>query len=653
MWIWILVDLAALAGLLYWHVKRESIFHNVGDWLWLIAAAPLLLLPLLLLLLDLPDNYAAGPGPRLPLATLALLLALATFAALNHYLRWDLFNTEYSRQVQVTFFALLAVAFIPRLWSAADFARFDARRRAEKAAAARQAYLAAQAARYPDLAPVASEVEPEEAQDATSLSAFFVTVFVVGVGALAYVAGNGSTLSIQSAFGFTLCFAVIGIFIAVVLVDAFANLDVVRSAARMSTVLAILGKPFAVFYAWVDVFLVRMGAAAVGTGHHGMAMRYTVLIGTMAALCVMGLYLPPPFGLAPTAIGFALAIAVSRLWNWVEDDRALAALTKYKSTAPYKTDFREDFLDEALLGFAFVFLLAPMAMMQANYGNVFGGHFFHAPPREALEDWIGFFGVELAKAIPMVDWAEVYDVSMANDIISIDGPVSRHAVFLARVMVDLVLIAALLQAVSVLTRNRHQKQLYGAGHIDRLDPFLERIEFSRAMRATRAAEKFDLTRLRQSDLVDFRRYNEDQLRTLYGSTSDVLTRSFIEGIADQRGMHLGTAVELTIELAESNGNEVDLINAFQRAREEHSQQTNLMEADDLFRVLTALRTRTGLRDFKRAVIDQLESFATPTEVIDVLSGLAEGERADHFLYARKYMAQAIARAKSRLGRSVV
>jgi hypothetical protein len=646
--IWIVVDLAALLALLYWQFERQPIFHNVGEWLWLGAAAALLVLPILLLLLDPPDNYSKGPGSALPFASLVLLLSLAAFVVSNHYLGWNAFLSKYYLQVQIAFFALLAVAFIPRIWSAADFASFEAKRRAEKAAVARQAYLAEHLARYPDLAPSNGDDESAEERDATAVSAFLLTAAVGGIGFLAYSAGSGSSFSIQSAFGFALCFVVIGVFIAVVLVDAFADLNFVRSAGRVSKLLAFCGAPFAVFYSWVDTFLVRIGAAVVGTGHHSAAMRYTVLIGTMGALCVMSLYLPAPLGLAPAFIGFALAISVSRLWNWVEDDRALAALTKYKSTAPYKTDFREDFLDETLLGFAFVFFLAPMAMMQANYGGVFGEHLFKAPVREAIEDWIGFFGVELAKAIPMVDWAEVYNVNMTNDVISIETPASRHAVFLARVMVDLVLIAALLQAVSVLTRNRHQKQLYGAGHIDRLDPFLERVEFSRALRATRDADDFDLARLHQKDLVDFRRYNEEQLRTLYGSTSEAVTRTFIEKIAIQRGMHLGTAMELTIEIAESNGNEVDLINAFQRARHEHAQRTPLMEADDLFRVLTAIRARTGLRDFKWALVDQLESFATPAEVIEVLSGLAEGDKADHFLYARNYMAKAIERAKKRL-----
>ncbi|MEZ6022931.1 MAG: hypothetical protein R3C16_05860, partial [Hyphomonadaceae bacterium] len=598
LWVWILAALTALIGALYWHFEREALFHSLDDWLWLGAASMLLLLPLLLLLLDPPDNYSIGPGPWLPFATLLLLAMLAAFAVGHYYLGWNLLRSAHYLPVQAIFFSLMAVAFLPRIWSAADFARFEALRRSEKAATAQQVYISEQIARYPDLEPAQIEEDHGEQRDAAALSALLVTVAFSGIGLLAYVAGNGTSFSIQSAFGFFLCFGVIGVFVAVVLFGAFAELDVVRRMGQSARVLAWLGRPLAAFYGWIDTFLVRIGAAVAGTGHRSMAMRYIVLIGTMVTLSVMSLYLPPPLGLAPAFVGFALAIAVSRLWNWVEDDRALAALTKYKSTAPYQTDFREDFLDETLLGFAFVFFIAPMAMMQANDGGLFGGHLFENATKRTIADWIGFFGVELAKAIPMVDWAEVYNVQVTNDVIGFETPASRHAVFLARVMVDLVLIAALLQAVGVMTRNRHQKQLFSAGHIDRLDPFLERIEFTRAMRAAKSNEAFDLTKLRQSDLVDFRRYNEDQLRTLYGSTSAPATRAFIEQIAAQRTMHLGSAIELTTEIAQSNGNEVDLVNAFARAQKEHAERTNPMDAQDVFLILSALRTRTGLRDFK-------------------------------------------------------
>lgn len=650
--LWIIAGFGALAAAVYWHFYREPIFSGMGDWLWLLPASSLLVLPIVLLFLDPPDNYTIGPRPTLPMITLALLIALATFAVLDRVLGWRLLqSSEHSQQYQAAFFAFLAVAMIARVCSAADFAHFDAQRRAERAMRARQAHLAEQARDSGAAVPPLDDEDAEQ-RDATSLSAFLVTLAVSGIGTLAYFAGDGTGFSIQSGFGFALCFALIGVFVAVVFLDALAQLAWVRALGRVGKGLAFLGRPFAWFYSRVDTFLVRIGAATVGTGHRSMRMRYIVLIGTMSALSVMSFFLPPPMGFGPAILGFALAMSVSRLWNWVEDDRALAALTKYKSTAPYQTDFREDYLDETLLGFAFVFLLAPIAMMQANDGGLFGGHLFNNAESRNLADWIGFFGIELAKAVPMVDWAEIYGVETTRDMIAMNGPASRHAVFLARVMVDLVLIAALFQAVGVLTRNRQQKQLYSAGHIDRLDPFLERVEFSRALRAAQTGDKFDLKKLRQADLVDFRRYNDEQLRTLYGSTSDTATRSLIETIAEQRAMHLGAAIELTINIAEAHGNEVDLIRAFTRAVQEHNQHLHPIEADDLFRILTALRLKTGLRDFKQAVVDRMEEIASPADLIDLLSGLAEGPKADKFLYTQRYMKAAIDRAKARLGEAV-
>lgn len=388
----------------------------------------------------------------------------------------------------------------------------------------------------------------------------------------------------------------------------------------------------------------------VGMGHQSAAMRYATLVGTMAGLALIGWYLPAPYGLLPAFLGFVLAISVSRLWNWVEEDRALAAMTEYSSLAPYRLEFREDYKDETLLAFAFVFLFAPIAMMQANDGGVFGPSLFENASNRHLSDWIGFFGIELAKAIPVVDWAEIYGVRTNSEMIAIHGAASRHSVFLARVMVDLVLIAALLQTVSIWTRSRQQKQLFSAGHIDRLDPFVERVEFRRALRSSRtsASMEFDLPRLGKDGLVDFRRYNEGRLLALYASSGDREQRAFIEAIANQRGMNLIHSIELAVELAEGNGDLLELATAFQRALNDHHEGVKSIEADDLFRILTALRTRRGLRSFKEQVVDLLESIASPNDVIEHLSGLAAGPNSDSYQYAREYMARAIKRAQAKL-----
>lgn len=648
LWLWLVAALCVLGAVLYWHYYRQPLLLDATDWWWFSAATSLAFLPALLLLLDPPDNYSTGPGPWLPFATLGVLVGLAAVSFVDAHFEFNFLSGQHAIEARVTFFAFLGAALIARMWNAANFAGFDAERRNERAKEAREAFVREQTLRYPDLRASLTEGEPNGDRDAEAMGALIATLAIGLIGALAFFAGDGASLSLQTTFGFFLCFGVIGLFVVIVCVDAFAELNVVRDLSQAFEAVAKAARPLATFYDWIDTALVRIGAAVVGMGHQGMAMRYIVLVGTMAALAFMGWYLPPPLGLFPAFAGFILAISVSRLWNWVEDDRALAAMTEYSLVAPYRLDFREDYKDETLLAFAFVFIFAPIAMMQANDGGVFGPHLFANADGRHLNEWIGFFGIELAKAIPVVDWAEIYGVQTNSEMIAIDGAASRHAVFLARVMVDLVLIAALLQTVSIWTRSRQQKQLYAAGHLDRLDPFVERLEFSRALRVARLADgKFDLTKLAKNGVIDFRTYDEKRLFALYASTADEDRRGFIETIARQRGIDLVHAIDLAIDIAESNGDPLELVTTFQRAVDDHRARVKTIEPDDLYRILTAVRTRRGLRSFKEDAVDLMEEIATPGELIDLLSGLAGGEKADLYLYAREYMSDAIGRAKAK------
>lgn len=651
LWIWITIVSAGLVGALYWHFEREAIFNTLDDWLWLAAGSAVLIgLPLVALSMDPVDNYAKGPRARLSFVTLALLTALLTAAILDQKLN---INWLSSHPVAiVAFFSFFVSAIIPRFWNAANFALYDEERRKAARKQARTAYINEQRERYPnlDVETIAAQIDEGNGNDgAASIGSLIVTLAVLAIGTAAYFAGDGANLSLESSFGFFLCFSFVGLFIVIVFFDVISELPAVRGLGSGLDGLAVIGRPLAAFYKAVDEFLVHLCAPVLGISHRDTTLRYVVIIGTMLVLSLMGLYLPSPYGLIPTFLGFGLAIAVSRTWNWVEEDRALAALTNYKATAPYQTDMREDYLDETLLAFAFVFLLAPIAMMQAN-GTVPGNAAIPGAAVYRIEDWVAFFGIQLANTLPVLSWGQIYGIQTLSDI-AVDSASSRHAVFLSRIMIDLVLIAALIQAIGILTRTRQQKALYRAGHIDRLDPFVERIEFARAMKVAEVAgsdRQFDLLRLKSKELIDFRRYSENRLRALYALEKDKTKRKFIEDIAKPRDIPLGSAIDNAADLAGSNGNAVDLINTFARAIEEHYAGGDQVEPLDLQIILSGLIARTGLRDFKQRVVDVLERIASPAEVVEILSDLVEGPGRDHFVYARTYMAAAIERAKKKL-----
>lgn len=91
----------------------------------------------------------------------------------------------------------------------------------------------------------------------------------------------------------------------------------------------------------------------------------------------------------------------------------------------------------------------------------------------------------MAKAVPLVDWTEIYQVNGSSPI-HLDEEVigaGQHVVFGMRVLVDLVLLAAFLQAISITQWTKNLKEMfYSERSINSLDPFVEPHEFRKLVR---------------------------------------------------------------------------------------------------------------------------------------------------------------------------
>jgi hypothetical protein len=334
---------------------------------------------------------------------------------------------------------------------------------------------------------------------------------------------------------------------------------------------------------------------------------------------------------------------------------------------------REDYRDETLLGFIFVFVFMPIMMRQAHESGVFGSDMFSVPEnRNGFLSWVGFFGIELAKAVPIVDWAEIYQIQAKDgaQLISMNSVASRHAVFLARATVDLVLIASLLQAIGISNRNRQQKQLFKAGTsiehryrpglIDRLDKFVEESELTRAIQiclksrsskpiaATTerdAHEKhFDLKRLGETGMVDFRRYNADRLLEIHGQSKDPAVRAFIAAIAFERpDLTLKSRLQLLEEFAEQGRNEIELYTVLQRLTADHNANpagANI-DPETLRSIMLSLKSRQGLKDLKHSLLDLMTQVGPKSEVIEYLSDIAGRSDPDQFQYTRVHAVEKI------------
>lgn len=275
----------------------------------------------------------------------------------------------------------------------------------------------------------------------------------------------------------------------------------------------------------VDGVLVFAVANGAGTSRSNIFVRYLVLLSVISTCAVLGYYWTAPWAFIPIAWGFIVAFSVSRRWSWIEEDRELAMLNPTLSRAYIRVGFAQNLRDEALVVFLSMFLLVPLALRQAQlYLSLQDVQLFTIPNASDVNDlamWVSFYGTELAKAVPFVDWAEVYHVE-GDAPIEAQTEYALHAIFLTRVLIDLVFLAALLQAISAGARDAQQRDLfYRKGAIKRLDPFAEPDALKSLVRRNAegkwesVGERFD----------DFPKYDEDRLVELSASDDERIARA--------------------------------------------------------------------------------------------------------------------------------
>lgn len=599
-------------------------------WYYL-ASSTLFLLPLILYTLDPEESVATGPRLRLPALTLSILGVLVVLAIADATTG----NQNLSKTPQrVAFFAFLGLAFVPRLWNAALFSSHRARSRHAAEDAARKD------SRPDRTAQEAVDKEVQLYRNTESIGALITTLLFFSILAGAFYVGNFTRdPELGSGLGVIIFGIVIGLFASIVFLDWIARFPPLRSLAKALYRTAPRLRFLADFYDWIDTGLVRLGSHVAGADHLKTRSRYLILGLTLICLTLLAWFLPTPLGLLPVVLGLTLALSLSRLWSWVEDDRDMAAATQYSPLAPQRVGFREDFRDETLLGFIFVLLLLPIGMMQAHEG--LGQALFversTGDPVQGREDfwlWLGYFGFELAKALPIVDWADIYKLGPGSDSIEPTRSLGMHAVFVARALVDLILIAALLQAIGIATRNSQQKALFGLRRITRLDDLVERAALVRAVRESKQTAQpahFNLDRLAEPDLVDFRNYDVARLKQLYAAHSpDSDERAFISQVLAFLNTTPAPTIDIARDIAETHRNELTLFKAFDQALTEHRAGTHLIDLEDIQTILFALRKQPGYKDFKQHLVDVALSDvkATANSRLELLTTVAVGKEAE-------------------------
>ncbi len=341
--------------------------------------------------------------------------------------------------------------------------------------------------------------------DAISASSFWMSALlifaIVALASWAARVSQNQQEGVAANLAYWITFAVIALFVAFIFlphiqryIDHLAERERDPNDAKANTPL-LIGAP-AIAVSWMDSVLVRLVAPLTGATQHGPLVPHSFVIFSLLPLTALGFILPEPYGLAPIALGMLMVISLGRRWAWIEEDREIASRLLRTDGKEIQIGFENDLKDEALLGYAFLFILVPLALHQIN--GIF--HAFTGSDGTPISDpffaWLSFFGGELAKAVPFVDWWEIYSVDIktpvagacagsASDCTLGIVPAAKHLTFIARAMVDLVIMAALFQAIGIWQRSRAQDKLYDAGQLDAFDPFTEERFFRSGMRKQR------------------------------------------------------------------------------------------------------------------------------------------------------------------------
>ncbi len=242
---------------------------------------------------------------------------------------------------------------------------------------------------------------------------------------------------------------------------------------------------------FIDFILARPIAWLVGVTQEGWRRRYAWGTAVIFASIAAGLYAPAPWGLYAAIAGLIAIFAIVRRWSWSEADRETFLVERCIRPGAMRVGVNEDLRDEALIAITFLFVLIPICLRQIQLATcgegtcaftLEGGATLPPDVLGQFVAWLGYFGAELAKSVPFVDWSEVFHV--ANDSpIEPRTPFGAQIVFAMRAALDLLLLAAVLQAVQIASRLRDQWTAFGASRLPILEPHTERRLFKSTIEA--------------------------------------------------------------------------------------------------------------------------------------------------------------------------
>ncbi len=390
----------------------------------------------------------------------------------------------------------------------------------------------------------------------------------------------------------------------------------------------------------IDSWLVYVVAPAVGVTLTKTRARYSIIALYLLPCALLAWYLPAILGIFPILAAFIVALSITRRWAWVEADRSVILRNPKVGTAQLKVGVDQDLRDEALLALLSLIFMLPLAMRQADMiaSDILGQQCLFqlrdlnqcVPRSQSFINWLAFFGTELAKAVPFLDWVDIYNVDSKPNIES-QGPYSYHIVFVARAIVDLVFLAALLQAVSSSIKLIQHKKLFFDREISILDPIVEKVELEKLAHKSNGSWTYATKQMQK-----FKHYDNFRLSLLkVTSKPDTVLHNVAAELQRMQKHTPSKPDEIFLEaVARTKDHDLTTISqAYENATLSNSLNFHIMKF-----ALQALNEKSDFTRFRAMLVGQLSNpkkYTRNQELVSFFRDLAYGQGRDSHADVRK------------------
>lgn len=390
---------------------------------------------------------------------------------------------------------------------------------------------------------------------AALLTLFFATVTIISVRFSTTSVSAGpehpapSSNVIPPEWGMTAFTSVLLLCLAKAAFDIIGQNKLIKDGSfKLARVIKIVTFPFTVLsilWSVVDWLLVNVFANFLGMKIAEPKIRYMAFFLVCVFLLTASQITPTPWSFVSIGLLVVCLIGLLRRWSWVEHDRDAFVLERgaEHSERVFRIGFENDLRDEALIAIAIIMLVLPFCFSTLQEwscsSSIYGcAYLFDADTEQGtfavILKWIGFFGAELLKTLPFVDWSEVFNVANGSPI-EVRSPLGAQFLFWVRASLDLLFLATVFQVFQLGVRNREQLEAFKAGRIPVLEPFTERLELKLANERHRRF--FGVATSQSEAVTKFPTYDKKRLTEIVANLEgrwDYSLRTFAAAVLQQQ-----------------------------------------------------------------------------------------------------------------------